>query len=274
MDKIISIVIPTFDRQASTDCAVESVTPSRPQLFEIIVVDDCGTTPYVHDQPANSHGVPVFTFRTATNGGPGLARKLGVEKSAGYVISFLDSDDVFEMGWPDAILSEVLQLGTSLRDGLFVAGRASGGRSLTIEWTARFLESVPDSLKEICTRLTIIAFNPFYTPATAISRRLCEFSNTGRYCEDYFTNAMAVFSARKISVLPVIACALSRTPGSSGGLSELRQKMWSGEFDVRKEMLFARNIPLPYRALVPLGMAYAFARNAVKFLLSLLRSLS
>lgn len=109
MDKIVSVVIPTFDRQLLTDRAVESVTPSRSELFEIVVVDDCGTIPYAYGRASNSHGVEVLTFRLATNGGPGIARKLGVDKARGSVICFLDSDDVFEPGWPDMILSEVLR---------------------------------------------------------------------------------------------------------------------------------------------------------------------
>jgi hypothetical protein len=129
------------------------------------------------------------------------------------------------------------------------------------------LASVPEAWKGTCVRLAAIAFNPFYIPATAISKHLCLFSNSLRYCEDYFTNAMAIFRARRISVLPVTACLLSRPAGTPGGLTHFRRKMWSGEFEVRKRMLFTQSIPLPYRALVPLGMTYALARNAVKSVL-------
>src|ERR1700739_2517083 len=127
MDKLISVVIPTFDRKALTDRAVESVAPSRPELFEIIVVDDCSTVPYAYDRTVNPSGVPVWTFRTAANAGPGLARKLGVERSNGSVIAFLDSDDVFEAGWPDAVLAEVVKQGNSLGEGLYIAGNVAGG---------------------------------------------------------------------------------------------------------------------------------------------------
>jgi glycosyltransferase involved in cell wall biosynthesis len=273
MDKLISVVIPTFDRKALTDRAIGSVTPSRPELFEIIVVDDCGTTPYAYHRSANPSGVPVRTFCTAANAGPGLARKLGVEKSKGYVIAFLDSDDTFEPAWPDAILTEVLRHDTSLRDGLFIAGNVYGGASLGLRWCFQLLCSVREPRKMLCVRLAAIAFNPFYTQATAISKDICSFSDSLRYCEDYFTHAMAIFRARKISVLPVTATRLSRPAGTPGGLTQFRRKMWRGEFDVRKSMLFSRSIPLPYRALVPLGMAYALARNTVKSLLGCARFL-
>ncbi len=224
-----------------------------------------GTAPYPYNRAENLSGVPVLTFRTATNAGPGLARKLGVEQSKGSVIAFLDSDDVFAAGWPDAILAEISRRGTSGRDGLFIAGNACGG-SRVQRWCVQLLAFVPEAWKMICVRLAVIAFNPFYTPATAISKQLCSFSNSGRYCEDYFTNAMAIFRARRISVLPMTACTISRSPGTPGGLSELRQKMLRGEFGVRQSMLFNPNIPLVYRALVPMGMVYQGIRIAIKIL--------
>jgi hypothetical protein len=264
MDRLVSVVIPTFDRKELTDRAVESVAPSRGDLFEIIVVDDCGTMCYSYERSTNSSGVPVRTFRSAINSGPGLARKLGVEKASGSVIAFLDSDDVFEAGWPDAILDAVLARDAAHRDGLFIAGKAVGGSSLVLKLCARWLASVPVHLQTVCVRLVVIAFNPFYTPATAISRQLCSFSTTERYCEDYFTNAMAILRAKRIYVLPVIACTISRSPGTPGGLTESRRRMWNGEFNVRKSLLLDDRIPLIYRALVPAGMVYAATRNMVK----------
>jgi glycosyltransferase involved in cell wall biosynthesis len=266
MDRLISVVIPTFDRKDLTDRAVESVAPSRPDLFEIIIVDDCGNVPYSYDKASNDHGVLVYTFRSATNAGPGLARRLGVEKSSGSVISFLDSDDIFEAGWPDAILAEVLKQDPTLRDDLFIAGRAEGGSSLVTDWCARRLAMVPEPLKAICVRLVVIGFNPFYTPATAISKQLCSFSPVERYCEDYFTNAMAILRAKVVSVLPETACTISRVPGTPGGLTESQREMWRGEFKVRKGILLNPAIPLVYRVLVPFGMAYAATRNLFRMI--------
>jgi glycosyltransferase involved in cell wall biosynthesis len=266
MDKLISVVIPTFDRKVLTDRAVESVTPSRPELFEIIVVDDCGTVPYAYDRIVNSGGVPVRTFRTVTNTGPGLARKLGVERSNGSVIAFLDSDDVFEKGWLDAVLAEVVKEGHSLGQGLYIAGNVAGGGRVQCG-AIRFLTSVPQLWKVFVVRLAAIAFNPFFIQGVAISKELCSFSDSLRYSEDYFTNAMAIFRARKIFVLPVTACLLARSPGTPGGLTEFRRKMWRGEFQVRREILFNRSIPFGYRALVPLGVTYALARNAFKLII-------
>jgi len=271
MHKLVSIVIPTFDRKDLTDRAVESVRPSRPELFEIIVVDDCGSTPYVHHATENLGGVRVRIFRLNSNQGPGLARKLGVEQSESAIVAFLDSDDVFETGWPDALQTEVLGLDQELRSSLFITGRARGA-SAVHRFCSTLLGALPEVFAAFCTRLLIIAFNPFYTPSTAMSKELCSFWTQGRYCEDYFTNAMAILKAKRISVLRDYACTISRAPGSMGGLSESERKMWSGEYQIRKSMMRNPGISLVYRALVPLGMAYALARNTLKSSLKVLNN--
>lgn len=267
MDKLISVVVPTFDRKALTDRAIESVTPSHPELFEIVVVDDCGSVPYKYERNKTPSGVLVRTFRMSVNQGPGSARKLGVEKCTGEVVAFLDSDDVFEPAWPDALQAEVLRRGSTLRGELFIAGKALGG-SLVHKICSMLLAHSPQWMASLFTRLLVIAFNPFYTPATAISKELCSFWTAGRYCEDYFTNAMAILKAKKVCILQTSACTISRSPGSLGGLSESQRKMWRGEFQVRKSLLRNSTIPLPYRLLVPLGMAYSLARNVLKIVKS------
>jgi glycosyltransferase involved in cell wall biosynthesis len=263
MDRLVSVVIPTFDRKDLTDRAVESVRPSCPELFEIIVVDDCGSSPYVYDKAEAPSGVRVRIFRLSSNQGPGLARKSGVEQSEGAIVAFLDSDDVFEPGWPDAIHAEVLRRAEELRSSLFITGRAWGA-SAAHRFCSALLGYMPEPFTRFCTRLLVIAFNPFYTPSTAMSKQLCSFWIRGRYCEDYFTNAMAILKAKRISVLRDHACTISRPPGSNGGLSESERKMWSGEYQVRKCILRNPEISMGYRVLVPLGMAYAFVRNVLK----------
>lgn len=273
MDKLISVVIPTFDRKIPTDRAIESVAPTDPKLFEIVIVDDCSTTPYAYERPSNPNGVPVVVLRTSSNVGPGLARKLGVDQCRGRVIAFLDSDDIFEPGWCDAILTEMSRVKESSWDSLFMAGSVSGGTAVQRR-CVQFLASAPKSLRSICVRIATIAFNPFYTPATVISKQICTFLSSGRHCEDYFTNAMAIFKAQKIIVLAVTASAISRSPGMSGGLSELKQDMRRGEFHVRTIMMRSKAIPFYYRMLVPLGMVYAALRPQIKSLFRTVQSSS
>jgi hypothetical protein len=146
---------------------------------------------------------------------------------------------------------------------LFIAGNVAGGSRVQY-CCIQFLGSLPKQWQRIFVRLTAIVFNPFYIQAVVISKQLCAFSDSLRYSEDYFTNAVAIFKAGRISILPVIATRLSRSPGTPGGLTASQREMWRGEFKVRRGILVNPTIPLAYRALVPFGMAYAATRNLFK----------
>ncbi|MGH9606786.1 MAG: glycosyltransferase family 2 protein [Terracidiphilus sp.] len=263
MAKQISVVIPTFDRKRLTDQAVDSVVATEPDSFEIVVVDDAGTLPYMYEASRNPAGIEVAILRSITNRGPGFARKLGVAAARGRLICFLDSDDVFKPGWPDAVLEELLKSEAGPTARLFIAGQteqASIVQSLCVKWLA----SLRPRLQSTAVRLVTIAFNPFYTPATAMSKSLCQFWDESRFCEDYFTNAMAIFASDTIHILPVTACKISRSPGSAGGISQSTRDMLNGEHRVRVRLLHCSTVPVPYRLLVPLGMLYSRVRGEVK----------
>src|SRR5262245_57709325 len=105
--KQITVIIPTRNRSELTTRAVNSVASREPEQIEIVVVDDFGEVPYVFGGDRNVHGVDVVVLRTEENVGPGLARKFGVDRSAGPAVAFLDSDDVYEEGWLDAVLVQL-----------------------------------------------------------------------------------------------------------------------------------------------------------------------
>lgn len=268
MGKLVSIVIPTYDRQALTDRAVESILPSHPDIFEIVVVDDCGKLPYSYPGGRNLVGVDVRIFRLDSNVGPARARKFGVDHACGAVIAFLDSDDVFEPYWPDLVVSEVLKCNSESRGQLFIGGGCLNGSGVNRRF-AEILPRIPDRWRTICLRLITLLCNPFYTPATAISKELCRFVSEIGHCEDYYTNAMAIFRGRRIVIIPQPACSISRRPGSPGGLSERRLDMFRGEFRVRCKLLGAHEISLCFRILMPLGMLYQCLREVLKSLINL-----
>jgi hypothetical protein len=110
-------------------------------------------------------------------------------------------------------------------------------------------------------------FNPFYTPSVILSRDLCQFGDSLRYCEDYYTNAMALFRAKKIVLSSRYSCSLSRRPGSDLGESANTRGMFRGELSTRRAMLLSKDVPLVYKLLVPLGVLYQFTRASVKWII-------
>jgi glycosyltransferase involved in cell wall biosynthesis len=87
MGPLFSIVIPTIDRPAFLERAVDSVLAQSISDFEILVVNDGGATPLL---PADDR---IRLLERDRPGGPAVARNLGIEHATGRFVAFLDDDD-------------------------------------------------------------------------------------------------------------------------------------------------------------------------------------
>lgn len=85
----ISVVIPTFNRQATIGRAIESVLAQTCPADEIIVVDDGSTD----DTEALMKKWPGIVRLKQDNQGVSAARNLGIRQASGDWIALLDSDD-------------------------------------------------------------------------------------------------------------------------------------------------------------------------------------
>ena len=87
---LVSVIIPTFNREATVVGAVESALQQTHREIEVIVVDDGSTdgTTKVLEPLADR----ITVIRQA-NAGPSAARNRGVAASKGGIVAFLDSDD-------------------------------------------------------------------------------------------------------------------------------------------------------------------------------------
>lgn len=269
MGKLVSVIIPTYNRKGLTDAAIASVVTAHPALVEIVVVDDCGSI--VFGSPGvNSSGVLVRVVRLDENVGAGLARQAGVNQAAGRFIAFLDSDDCYDAGWMDNVLN-LLQAGAAISHRrVLIAGCTQGGRGVAAI-TRKMLVALPTALRLMALRLVTILFNPFYTPSLVMSRKMCSFKDGLRHCEDYYTTALAIFRANELVLAPVVACHLGRAPNSAGGESAARAKMFKGELQVRFGMLKEPDVSFGYKLLVPIGVAYQYCRAMAKYTAHLLQ---
>lgn len=96
MNGLVSVVIPTFNREKTIVRAVDSVLSQTYKNIEIIVVDDCSTD-HTLDILKGRYGeiANVTVFQLKKNSGACAARNKGIELSKGEYIAFLDSDDAF-----------------------------------------------------------------------------------------------------------------------------------------------------------------------------------
>jgi len=87
---LISIIIPTFNRSSRLTVAIESVFRQTYQFFELIVIDD-GSTDHTEEVIKSYDNRVRYFFQQ--HQGVSAARNVGIEKSKGSYICFLDSDD-------------------------------------------------------------------------------------------------------------------------------------------------------------------------------------
>lgn len=88
----ISVVIPTYNRATDLVAAVESVLRQEEPVLEVLVCDD-GSTDNSRELIEQLKHPAVKWLDCGKNGRPAIPRNIGIEKSAGDWVAFLDSDD-------------------------------------------------------------------------------------------------------------------------------------------------------------------------------------
>ena len=119
---LVSVVIPCFNHGRFLSEAIESAAKQSYHNVEIIVVDD-GSTDNSREVAA---GFPNVRYFHQPNAGLSAARNMGIEKSRGSFLVFLDADDVL---YPDAI---GINLNYLVRNPSWVF--VSGGHDKVDEW--------------------------------------------------------------------------------------------------------------------------------------------
>ena len=89
---LVSIIIPTFNREATIAAAVESALAQSHPAKEVIVVDDGSTDATLASLSSFGDAITVVA---QSNAGPSAARNRGVAAARGEVLAFLDSDDTW-----------------------------------------------------------------------------------------------------------------------------------------------------------------------------------
>jgi len=102
--KIISVVIPLYNKREHIVRTIDSVLAQTMLSYEIIVVDD-GSTDGGEHLVDRQYGDRVRLVRQL-NAGVSCARNRGVQEASGEIIAFLDADDT----WEPHFLAEIAQL--------------------------------------------------------------------------------------------------------------------------------------------------------------------
>jgi len=104
---IFSIVIPTYNRPAQLAVCLQACARlDYPRdRFEVIVVDDGGTTP-LDEVVARFHGVLTLKFLRQENAGPAAARNRGAFEARGEFLAFTDDDCSPDPKWLQALAAQ------------------------------------------------------------------------------------------------------------------------------------------------------------------------
>lgn len=110
--KLVTIIIPTFNREAKLPDAIESALNQTYQNIQVIVIDDGSV-----DRTAEIvKKYPKAEYHYKTNGGQASARNEGLRHAKGTIIASLDSDDVW---YPDFLKNCIEKLEDGQLDFVF-----------------------------------------------------------------------------------------------------------------------------------------------------------
>ena len=113
---MVSVIIPTFNRENTICRAIDSVINQTYKNIEIIVVDDCSTD-NTEEFLIKYYKYPNFNyFKLTKNSGACYARNFGIKNSHGDFIAFQDSDDAW---LPNKLCEQIKNIKKENSDGDF-----------------------------------------------------------------------------------------------------------------------------------------------------------
>lgn len=96
---LVSVIIPTYNREKNLEIAINSVIYQTYNNYEIIVVDDnsLDNTEYLVKKIINKNlnKVKIIYIKNKTNMGNAETRNIGIKIASGLYITFLDDDDMY-----------------------------------------------------------------------------------------------------------------------------------------------------------------------------------
>jgi len=173
---IVSVIIPTHNRNRFLRSAIESVLNQTFQAFEIIVVDDASSED-VQGIVEGFHDIRIKCIHHEINKGEAGARNTGIMHAEAKYIAFLDDDDTW---LPEKLKSQLDVLENST---LKVGGIYSGYIAKDCADPRKSFTKIPIKRGDIYKDLLVQ--NSIGTPSTVVVRRTC-IETAGLFDENIF----------------------------------------------------------------------------------------
>ena len=231
---IVSVIIPCYNVEKYLRECLDCVINQTLQEIEIICVDDGssdGTLEILNEYQKKDSRLQVISQK---NAGAGAARNNGLRIAKGKYLSFLDSDDFFELN----MLQEAYDSAEQNQADFVVFNsdqyHMDKNSYVKVPWVLR-MQDIPPYMPFTYRQLTDNVFKTFVGWAwDKLYRREFVLQNNLFFQEQRTTNDMLfVFSglvaAKRISVVDKVLAHQRR--GSSESLSVTREKSWHCFYD-------------------------------------------
>jgi glycosyltransferase involved in cell wall biosynthesis len=129
---LISVIIPVYNRKVELKRAIGSILDQTYQAFEILVVDDFSEED-IQSVIKEFNDERIKYFRLPEKGNANVARNLGMKKSIGSYIAFLDSDDEFLPNHLQRRIEKIEEWGC---DGIYGSAYINDGKRDRIKLTS------------------------------------------------------------------------------------------------------------------------------------------
>lgn len=200
----ISVVIPVYNvKDFLTEC-VESVLVQTFENFEILLIDDGstdGSKKLIDELIKKDERIRVFHKE---NGGLSSARNVGIRKSEGEFLAFVDSDDSVK----PSFLKELYE---SIKEDNSDVSVCGYGLEIPEKRTLSGKEACIKLLTEQ-KNLDILAWNKLYKKSLFLENNI--FYPEGKLHEDNLTTYKLYSKAKKVSFIPKSLYNYRKRPGS------------------------------------------------------------
>jgi len=155
---LVSVIIPYFKDERNIYSSVSSALKQSYNKIEIIIIDDENSkhSQYILSKLRNKK---IKIFKTQKNSGVAKARNLGIKKSKGELIAFLDSDDQWKK---NKILQQVKVIKKKQIDFCYTSYEASKNNKII------YKVKVPNSVNYE----TLLRSNPICCSSSIIKKKI------------------------------------------------------------------------------------------------------
>jgi glycosyltransferase involved in cell wall biosynthesis len=201
MNNLISVIMPVFNSSRFLAEAIESVIEQKYKNWELICVNDGSTDNSLDILKAYQKKDSRIQVYSQNNSGAAKARKLGIMKSKGDYISYLDSDDVYSSDYLYETIKVALKESADVVMPVLVACWGS---------SEEYNFNDKNGLKEgdvISPKIAFLRTFPWEVHGLNLYRSshikkyaLSEISDENSYCADEYLTRYLLLYANKIAI--------------------------------------------------------------------------